>query len=105
MKRIILILTITLLSMTAIPVLAEEVLPPDPTVTGRLTAEPRGEFIIVDTFILRPLGLVSMAVGAAEAVVAYPMSIPSHSEDRVNVELLQKPYWYTFCRPIGDIDF
>lgn len=105
MKKIILILTITLLAMTAIPVLAEEVLPPDPNMTGRLTAEPAGEFIIFDAFVLRPMGLASMAVGALSGVVAYPWSAPSHSEDRVTRELVQKPYWYTFCRPIGDIDF
>ena len=105
MKRIILILTITLLSMTALPVLAQEPLPPDPTLTGRFTAEPMGEFIIFDVFILRPLGLASMAVGAGSAAVAYPWAKSSHSEDRVKRELLQKPYWYTFCRPVGDIDF
>jgi hypothetical protein len=105
MKRLILILTVTLLAMTALPVLAEEALPPDPTMTGRFTAEPLGEFIIFDAFILRPLGLAAMAVGAGSAIVAYPWSTPSHTEDRVDRELIQKPYWYTFCRPIGDIDF
>ena len=105
MKRIILILTITLLSMTALPVLAQEVLPPDPTATGRFTAEPMGEFIIFDALILRPLGLAAMAVGATGAAISYPWAKPSNSEDRVNRELLQKPYWYTFCRPIGDINF
>jgi len=105
MKRIILILTITLLSMTALPVLAQEPLPPDPTLTGRFTAEPAGEFIIFDALILRPMGLAAMAIGAGTAAVAYPWSRPSHSQYRVKKELLQKPYWYTFCRPIGDIDF
>lgn len=105
MKRIILILTITLLSMTALPVLAQEALPPDPTRTGRLAADPMGEFILFDAFLLRPLGLAAMAVGAGGAAVAYPWSRPSHSENRVKRELFQKPYWYTFCRPIGDIDF
>jgi hypothetical protein len=105
MKRIILILTITLLSMTALPVLAQEPLPPDPTRTGRLTAEPTGEFIIFDALILRPMGLAAMAVGAGGAAIAYPWSRSSNSENRVKRELLQKPYWYTFCRPVGDIDF
>ena len=105
MKRIILILTITLLSMTALPVLAQGPLPPDPTLTGRFTAEPMGEFIIFDALILRPLGLVSMGAGAVGAAIAAPWSISSRSEDRVKRELLQKPYWYTFCRPVGDIDF
>ena len=105
MKRIILILTITLLSMTALSVLAEQPLPADPTLTGRSTAEPPGEFIILDALLLRPLGLVAMTVGAGSAAIAYPWSKASHSEDQVKRELLQKPYWYTFCRPMGDIDF
>ena len=105
MKRIVLILTLTMLTMTAIPVLADEVLPPDPNMTGRLTAETQGEFILFDVFVLRPLGLASMAVGAAGALVANPVASMSHSEDRVQRELIDKPYWYTFCRPVGDIDF
>ena len=105
MKRIVLILTMTLLSMTALPVLAEQPLPVDQTLTGRSTAEPQGEFIILDALILRPLGLAAMAVGAGTAAVACPWSRSSNSEDRVQRELLQKPYWYTFCRPLGDIDF
>jgi len=105
MKKTALILTIILASMVAIPVLAQETLPPDPTLTGRFTAEPLGEYILFDAFILRPLGLASMAVGLGGAVVAGPLSIPSHTEYRVQRELIQKPYWYTFCRPMGDIDF
>lgn len=105
MKKTALIMTMILLSMTAIPVLAEEILPPDPTLTGRFTAEPQGEYIVFDAFILRPLGLFAMGVGAASAAFASPWTVSSGSEDRVNRELLQKPYWYTFCRPLGDIDF
>ncbi|HYA42470.1 MAG TPA: hypothetical protein VEF34_14275 [Syntrophobacteraceae bacterium] len=105
MKKIALILTIAFLAMTAMPVLAGEALPPDPTLTGRFTAEPAGEFIIFDALVLRPLGLAALGLGAVTSVVAYPMSGPSHSEDRVTRELIQKPYSYTFCRPIGDIDF
>ena len=91
--------------MTAIPVLAQEVLPPDPTLTGRFTSEPMGEYIVFDAFILRPLGLISMGFGAASAVVAAPWAQSSNSGARTKRELLEKPYWYTFCRPLGDIDF
>lgn len=105
MKKIALIVTIALISMAAIPVLAQEVLPPDPTATGRLAAQPAGEFILFDALILRPLGLAAMGVGAVSSVVAYPLAVPSNSQDRVTRELIQKPYWYTVCRPMGDIDF
>jgi len=106
MKRTIMILTaIALLSMTAVPVLAQEPLPPDPTMSGRITADPTGEFIIFDVLVLRPLGVVSMATGAVTAAIASPWAKSSNSMDRVQRELVQKPYDYTFCRPVGDIDF
>jgi len=105
MKKITLFLTLILLATTAIPVFAQEVLPPDPTLSGRFTAEPAGEFIIFDTVFLRPLGLASMAVGAGFAALSSPWAVSSHSEVRVQRELLDKPYIYTFCRPLGDIDF
>ena len=106
MKRIIIILSaIAMLSMTALPVPAQEPLPPDPTLSGRFTAEPLGEFIIFDALILRPLGLVSMGVGAVGAVAAAPWAASSNSQNRVDRELIQKPHDYTFCRPLGDIDF
>lgn len=105
MKRIILILTITLLSMTALPVLAELDMPLDPTQPAHFNAEPPGEDILFDALILRPLGLASMAIGAGTAVVAFPWSISSNSEDRVQTELLQKPCWFTFGRPLGDIGY
>jgi hypothetical protein len=87
------------------PVFAQDDLPPDPTMTGRFSRNPPGEFIIFDALILRPLGLAAMGVGAIGAAASAPWAASSHSEDRVNRELLQKPYWYTFCRPLGDSDF
>ena len=106
MKRIILILTaIAMLSVTAVPLMAQEQLPPDPNMSGRMASPPLGEFIIFDAVILRPLGLASMVLGAAGAAVASPWAASSNSMNRVQRELLDKPYDYTFCRPVGDIDF
>ncbi len=106
MKRIFLILTaIAMLSVTALPVLAQEPLPPDPNLSGRITAPPQGEFILFDVFILRPLGFASMAIGGAGALFANPYAKASNSTNRVQSELIQKPYQYTICRPVGDIDF
>ena len=106
MKRIFLILTaVAMLSVAAVPLMAQDQLPPDPNMSGRLTAPPQGEFIMFDVFILRPLGLASMAVGAITTEVALPWATSSHSMDRVQRELIDKPYEYTFCRPVGDMDF
>ena len=105
MKRIILILTITLLSMTASPVLAGQPFPGDPTQPERCISQPQGEDILFDACILRPLGLAAMVIGAGAAVVAAPWSISSNSEDRVQRELLQKPCWFTFGRPLGEFGY
>lgn len=106
MKRTLLVLTaIAMLFATAVPVLAQEVLPPDPNLSGRITSPPQGEFIIFDALVLRPLGFVSMAVGMVGAAAASPYAASSNSMDRVQRELIDKPYNYTICRPVGDIDF
>ena len=106
MKKFITLLAAIFLALgVVLPALAQEDLPPDPSMTGRFSADPPGEFIIFDTLVLRPLGLVAMGVGAVGAAASAPWANSSHSEDRVKRELLDKPYWYTFCRPLGDSDF
>ena len=70
-----------MLSMTALPVLAQEPLPPDPTLSGRFTAEPLGEFIIFDALVLRPLGLVSM--GWAHWARSLPLHGPRLQTPRI----------------------
>lgn len=63
---------------------------------------PAGEFILADIFLLRPLGLVSMAVGFTGAVLASPWGYSSCSSHRIQRELLEKPWNYTFARPLGE---
>ncbi len=63
---------------------------------------PPGEFILMDVLILRPLGLVSMAVGFTGAVLASPWGCSSCTSHRVKKELLEKPWNYTFARPLGE---
>ncbi len=106
MKKIILILTaLAVLSMTAGPSLAQQPLPPDPTLSGDFSSQYMGERIIVDVFILRPIGFAASLVGIGSAAAAYPFAAMSGSTDRVDRELIQKPWAYTFCRPVGDINF
>lgn len=106
MKKIITLLAaIFLATGFALPALAQDDLPPDPSMTGRFSADPPGEFIIFDALVLRPLGVMAMGVGAVGAAAAAPWAASSNSQDRVKRELLEKPYWYTFCRPLGDSDF
>lgn len=63
---------------------------------------PSGEAIIADTLLLRPVGLVSMVVGFAGAIIALPFAAMSHSTDRVVQKLIVEPFEYTFKRPVGD---
>ncbi|MDR3567048.1 MAG: hypothetical protein P4L43_03375 [Syntrophobacteraceae bacterium] len=106
MKKAMLLLAVMFFAVAlGLPAFAQENLPPDPSMTGRFSQDPPGEFILFDTFILRPLGLVAMGVGAVGAAASAPWANSSHSQYRVKRELLDKPYWYTFCRPLGDSDF
>ena len=105
MKRTVILLAAIFVALTVLPAFAQEDLPPDPAMTGRFSSDPPGEFIIFDAVILRPLGLAAMGVGAVGTYLAGPWAASSHSGDRVKRELLDKPYWYTFCRPLGDSDF
>ena len=66
--------------------------------------EPPGDYIFFDTFLLRPLGLVSMGVGLVTAAFSMPWAATSCTTGRVERELIQKPFQYTFTRPLGDIE-
>ncbi|NLI81028.1 MAG: hypothetical protein GX443_04985 [Deltaproteobacteria bacterium] len=66
---------------------------------------PPGEFIIADVLILRPLGLISMAVGLTGAALAMPWGCSSCTTHRVRKELLEEPWNYTFARPLGEETF
>ena len=108
MKKIILTLGVVamMLAMVPFPVFAQnEQLPPDPTLSGDFTQQFMGERIIVDTFLLRPLGFAATLIGIIASVPALPMSVPNNSMDRTGRELIQRPFDYTFKRPLGDVDF
>lgn len=106
MKKIFIILAAAVMLAASIaPAPAQEMLPPDPNVAGDFTSEYMGERILVDVFILRPIGFAATVLGLAGSIPAYPFASMSYSTDRVDRELVQKPWAYTFCRPVGDIDF
>lgn len=104
MKKTIVSLAIILFATAvALPALAQDELPPDPSVMTQ-SAQPSGDLIILDALVLRPLGLAAMGVGAIGAVAAAPWAASSNSQAVVRQELLQRPYAYTFCRPLGDVE-
>ncbi len=105
MKRIFVFLVAVAMLAASLPVLAQEMLPPDPNRLGDFGSQYMGEKILVDVFIVRPFGLAAMAIGAAGSIVAMPWAATSCSGDRVCRELIQKPADFTFTRPVGDLDF
>ncbi|MHC1727718.1 MAG: hypothetical protein AB9866_17235 [Syntrophobacteraceae bacterium] len=106
MKRTIVMLSVfAMLAATAIPAFAEkERLPPDPSLSGNFMEQYMGEQIIFDVFVLRPIGFVASMVGLGASVGAYPFACATDSADRVDRELVQKPWAWTFNRPVGDIE-
>ncbi|GKT08198.1 hypothetical protein [Desulforhabdus sp. TSK] len=66
---------------------------------------PPGELIIVDTLVLRPLGFVALTIGAVGALISMPFAAMTNSCDRVQEALIERPYHYTFTRPLGELDY
>ncbi|HOV86465.1 MAG TPA: hypothetical protein PLM79_08890 [Syntrophobacteraceae bacterium] len=69
----------------------------------RVKWDPPGELILADVLILRPLGIAALGIGLAGSLVTMPFAATSNSGDRVGKELIQKPFEYTFTRPVGDV--
>lgn len=67
--------------------------------------EPSGEAILFDAIVLRPLGLAATAIGTAGAVLTAPWAANTCEWDLVERKLIREPADYTFCRPLGDIDY
>ena len=63
--------------------------------------QPRGEEMMADALVARPLGLVAMVLGAVTFVVSLPFTLPSGSADSAQKALVRAPTVYTFKRPLG----
>jgi hypothetical protein len=96
--------------LTAAPVGAQETAPPSPVYgstdsTPNIHKDPPGELIIADALILRPLGIAACAIGLVGALVVAPFSAATNSFDRVNRQLINVPFNYTFTRPLGQMEY
>ena len=83
------ICVIALLSTAATPALAEEYEKTDPGA------------IVMDVLLVRPLGIVSMTLGAGIFVLSLPFAIPSRSVMTVGRKLIVEPVRFTFTRRLG----
>lgn len=61
------------------------------------------EKILADFFVLRPVGIVATAFGAATYLVSLPITLITKSHDTVGKKLVGDPWKYTFQRPVGDL--
>ena len=60
--------------------------------------------VAVDVVVARPLSFAMTVIGSALFVVSLPVSVPSHSTDKVAHSLVSAPAKDTFKRPLGDFE-
>lgn len=64
--------------------------------------KPTGTEITFDLMIARPVGFVSVALGASLFVVSLPFAVATGSADNTADALVAKPYNFTFVRDLGE---
>lgn len=69
---------------------------------GTRRAVPSGEAMVADVLLLRPIGIVALAFGAAVSIVATPFALASGTTPEVYGRLLSDPFCFVFCRPLGE---
>ncbi|ABK15864.1 hypothetical protein [Syntrophobacter fumaroxidans] len=95
-----------LFGLLCTPVWAETLAPEPVSQRAQMLYEsPPAELILADVFILRPAGIVATALGLAGSIVAYPFGVTSCSTEIIDQKLVREPWDYTFCRPVGRIDY
>jgi hypothetical protein len=63
---------------------------------------PTGGMMMWDLLALRTTGIVATAVGSVFWVVSYPFAALGGNVDEATEALVQKPYQWTFERPLGE---
>lgn len=63
----------------------------------------KGEAMLFDLILLRPIGLASMGVGFAATIAALPFSIIANNTREVGDAMLGETTNYTFVRPLGEV--
>ncbi len=90
MKKTVVVLSVFLLLCSIVPPLyaADE-------------SAPGGGVMLVDLFIVRPLGLLAIVAGTAASLVATPFAVASGSTGQVYEKLVADPFCFTITRPLG----
>ena len=101
----ILLLILVLLSATTLAT-AQDAVRPSETGERNETLEapnPAGAMLL-DGFLLRPLGLAATVLGTAAFIVTLPFSLPTRSADDAAEVLVVKPAKFTLARPLGEVE-
>ena len=89
-KTLTLVLSMIFLFVWTTPVLASD--------------DAEGIPVLVDTLVVRPLGVAATLLGTVIFVVSLPFSTPAGSVGKVAEELVLEPGWFTFKRPVGEFN-
>lgn len=63
----------------------------------------KGDAMLFDLILLRPLGLASVGIGFAATIISFPFAVMGGNTREVGDALLGEPMRYTFVRPMGEI--
>jgi len=74
-----------------------------PYTTDDKEADVPAEAIILDTLLLRPIGLAATVVGTTVFVVSLPFSLLTRRVYKAAQKLVVEPGKYTFTRPLGQV--
>jgi hypothetical protein len=94
-RTVVFLLTAVMLSLAAIP----------PAGAATMEQKPSSTAVVYDVLFMRPLGVVATALGATLFIVGLPFTIPSRSVGVAAEKLVAAPFNFTFCRPIGNMDY
>ena len=63
----------------------------------------KGDAMLFDLILLRPIGLAAVTVGFAATIVGLPLSISGNYTREAGDALLGEPAGFTFIRPLGEV--
>jgi hypothetical protein len=64
--------------------------------------KPTGGMMMWDALVMRPIGIVGTVVGSAVWLISYPFAALGENTDESTEALVQKPFEWTFQRPLGE---
>ena len=66
---------------------------------------PSAEEMLVDVFLVRPLGIVTTLTGTGFFVASLPFTLMGGNTGDVFRQLVAGPARFTFTRPVGELDY